>query len=257
MKLINQNRVFGLSYFIPLNPLKGTFLKFIYWLPLGNGVKQKMNLRKLINLMVYPQNSIYTLFIVLLASCSQGNTEHESNIEKIMKFTEEVHYEMDSRDQIGEVDLQLVVPQIEEVADFYIEKQSAKIESFPCSNCHTKDLETLQAEGTGELQKAHWNIQIEHAGAETMDCLTCHSESDLNKLNSITGTKIDIDESYKSCAQCHSTQYKEWQGGAHGKRVGGWVPPRIIKTCVECHNPHKPAFESRWPSRLNTAKLTD
>lgn len=203
------------------------------------------------------QNSIYGIFMILLASCGHEHSTHESNMEKIMKFNDEIQYDMDSRDELGEMELQLVVPQIPGVADFYIAGQSAKIESFPCSNCHTKDLSTLRTEGFGEAQKAHWNIQIEHAGIETMACLTCHSEADLNQLNSITGTKISFDESYKSCAQCHSTQFKEWQGGAHGKRVSGWVPPRIVKSCVECHNPHKPAFASRWPARLNTAKLTD
>jgi len=200
---------------------------------------------------------ISAIFLVLLASCSQEYNSHESNVEKISKFTSKVHYDMDSHDLAGEVELQLVKPQLSEVQDFYIQKRITSIESFPCSNCHTKDLRALKAEGSGDMQKAHWNIKIEHAGDETMQCNTCHSETDLNKLNSITGSNIDFDESYKSCAQCHSTQHAEWQGGAHGKRVGGWVPPRIVKSCVECHNPHKPAFESRWPARLNTAKLTD
>ncbi len=206
---------------------------------------------------VKSRNSIFLILVVLLASCSPDFKSHEGNLEKVKKHTSDVQYDMDARDLIGEMELQRVVPELEGVQDFYIRKQSLVVASFPCTNCHNEDLRKLKVGNKNGEKKAHWDIKIVHASDNVMDCLTCHSESNLDKLNSITGAEIDFDMSYKSCAQCHSTQYKEWQGGSHGKRVGGWVPPRIAKTCVECHDPHNPAFESRWPSRLNTTKLTD
>ncbi len=206
---------------------------------------------------VKSKNCVFLIVIVLLASCSHEYKSHEGNLEKVKNHKSDVQYNMDSRDLIGDMELQHVLPELEGVKDFYIRKQSQIIESFPCTNCHNDELKKLKANNKVGEKNAHWNIQIVHASDKTMDCMTCHSETNLDVLNSITQTEIDFNESYKSCAQCHSTQYKEWQGGAHGKRVGGWVPPRIAKTCVECHDPHKPAFESRWPSRLNTTRLTD
>ena len=88
-----------------------------------------------------------------------------------------------------------------------------------------------------------------------MDCQTCHSPELPDSLQTLNRQVVTMDHSYQLCAQCHSSQAKDWVGGAHGKRLGGWVEPRVAKTCVSCHNPHKPAIGSRWPARLNTYKL--
>lgn len=207
-------------------------------------------------------NFIKYIFIIgaitmFLLGCKQEHSPHKSNVEKVTEFTADLNYDIRPSQETEEMELQLVAPELAGIKDFYVQKSANNIVSFPCSNCHSIDLDQLKAETSYEPQKAHWDIEIVHAGETTMDCNTCHSESDLNKLNSITGAQLDFNESYKSCAQCHSTQYKEWQGGAHGKRVGGWVPPRIVKSCVECHNPHNPSIESRWPARLNIAKITE
>ncbi|MDW3196778.1 MAG: hypothetical protein R8G66_30665 [Cytophagales bacterium] len=125
--------------------------------------------------------------------------------------------------------------------------------SFPCSNCHTdvsKKLANKEAD-------AHWNIQLNHATGSVMDCKTCHDLEQPDQLTSLGKTPIDFNHSYQQCAQCHSSQAKDWLGGAHGKRVGGWVKPRTINNCVSCHNPHEPKISSRWPARLNTVKLLE
>lgn len=28
-------------------------------------------------------------------------------------------------------------------------------------------------------------------------------------------------------------------------------------TCVNCHNPHNPSFETRWPVQFNTQKVIE
>ncbi|MEO9806014.1 MAG: hypothetical protein ABJF04_22335 [Reichenbachiella sp.] len=141
--------------------------------------------------------------------------------------------------------------------EVYIPNRSNHLNSFPCSSCHTKPLNELGNLNSENSKKAHWNIKLQHAEAEVMNCITCHNDSNLDQLRSLTGREINVNHSYKLCSQCHATQHKEWQGGAHGKRLGGWAPPRIINSCVNCHNPHSPAFESRWPARLNTVKLIE
>ena len=60
--------------------------------------------------------------------------------------------------------------------------------------------------------------------------------------------KVTFDHSYQVCAQCHARQVSDWAGGAHGKRMGGWAPPRVVAGCPACHDPHRPAWETRWPA---------
>ena len=71
----------------------------------------------------------------------------------------------------------------------------------------------------------------------------------------------EIPDSYflgdNNCKECHQQEFKDWKGGAHGKQLGGWAPPRVSNTCVNCHNPHNPYFEKRWPVRFNTQKVKE
>lgn len=135
----------------------------------------------------------------------------------------------------------------------YVLTRKEDITSFPCSNCHTGDLEKLQ----NQQEDAHWHVELKHAGQSVMNCNTCHDLDRPDELKTLAGDYISFDHSYKTCAQCHSSQAKDWLGGAHGKRVRGWVEPRTIYNCVSCHNPHQPKLESRWPARLNTAKILE
>jgi len=80
-----------------------------------------------------------------------------------------------------------------------------------------------------------------------MDCRSCHNPADLNTLVLNDGTPVGLDQVYRLCAECHFEQERDWAGGAHGKRVGGWNSERVILNCTDCHDPHAPAFESRWP----------
>jgi hypothetical protein len=138
---------------------------------------------------------------------------------------------------------------------FFVPTRKNEIKSFPCSNCHSKPLAQLQLEQEAIGKKAHWDIELVHANTEVMNCKTCHKDAVSDQLVMLSGRNVSFDQSYKLCGQCHSTQIKDWIGGAHGKRLGGWKPPRLINTCVNCHNPHKPAFESRWPARFNTERI--
>lgn len=194
-------------------------------------------------------------------SCSSSNHEeaysgghHETVMERVKHYNDTVAYEVNSKDLLENGSILRAEDLKGREEAFFIENRTEHLKSFPCTECHTEALEVLQQK---DGKNAHWNIQIEHADSKAMNCATCHDTNDTDNLHSITGQKIDFNHSYKLCSQCHSTQYKDWIGGAHGKRLGGWVSPRISKTCVGCHNPHKPAFAQRWPARLNTTKLSD
>lgn len=190
--------------------------------------------------------------VTLLSSCKHKEDEYHSITDKIEAKSKDYHgVKLSSEDHFG--DLKMI--QITEGDhSFLIPERKSQIKSYACTECHSKPLEQLKGK---DFQKAHWNIKIAHANAETMNCITCHNSNNMDELTSITGNSIDINKSYKLCSQCHTSQFEDWKGGAHGKRIGGWAPPRASMTCVNCHNPHSPSFETKWPARFNTQKIKE
>jgi len=141
-----------------------------------------------------------------------------------------------------------------EVPAFSVLTRTDQMSQFPCSSCHDEELEAqLAAEGLplGVEGLEHWDVSLDHASEEVMDCATCHSSDGMDQLHTLTGTPIEFDASYQLCAQCHNNQFEDWLGGAHGKRVGGWAAPRVVESCMGCHNPHQPGFDTRWPAVIN------
>lgn len=130
---------------------------------------------------------------------------------------------------------------------FAVAARSGAIERFPCSRCHSVPLAQMKRAAPGQ-KAAHWEISLQHAPAGVMSCDTCHQGQPADSLHTLRGLPVAFDHSYQLCAQCHSRQAKDWAGGAHGKRLGGWAPPRVVASCTSCHNPHAPQLKSRWPA---------
>jgi hypothetical protein len=138
---------------------------------------------------------------------------------------------------------------LSDVPPFSVLARAPEIAKAPCTGCHTVPLASLTWDGSNGRPRAHWSIALEHAPPASMACATCHAAPDRGQLQTLTGQPVAFDHVYEVCGQCHFTQRADWEGGAHGKRAGGWAPPRVVFNCTECHNPHRPAFESRWPAR--------
>lgn len=128
--------------------------------------------------------------------------------------------------------------------------RSGAMESFPCTQCHDKPLAGMLALRKKDQPNSHWQVTLKHASESVMTCQSCHGTGDMDELVTLTGQRVSMDAPYQVCAQCHATQVNDWAGGAHGKRLGGWAPPRVVQTCTGCHDPHAPAIESRWPAVL-------
>ena len=200
------------------------------------------------------------LGVLLMANNCAPDTHSEEEeahhfMDKVRAHEHNVVYSINDDDVMDTTYLIKAHATVPGVADFFTEKREHKLNAFPCSNCHNQALEKMQANRPEGIRKAHWDIELVHAGKNIMECKTCHANDNMNQLASFTGKMISFDESYKLCGQCHSTQQKDWQGGAHGKQLNGWAPPRVATTCTSCHNPHKPGFSSRFPARLNTNQL--
>lgn len=141
--------------------------------------------------------------------------------------------------------------------DFQVAAREGKIQRFPCRECHDRSVGKLKAAIPVKLRGTHREIKRAHAPKSTLTCLACHADSDgMNTLRLADGTAVGFDHSYRVCAQCHFEQARAWAGGGHGKRLGGWAPPRVVENCAACHNPHdplRPVSTPRWPSVVPNA----
>ncbi|MBU3821644.1 cytochrome C [Flavobacteriaceae bacterium XHP0103] len=199
-------------------------------------------------------NKIVCLFILgfVFFSCKHGESEYHGVIDKIESESKDYHgTSLSSEPYFDGVKL---IEITEGEHTFLVPERKSAINMFSCTECHTKPLAQMQ---DGSNKKAHWDIKLVHANQNTMNCITCHNPDNMDDLRGLTGNQIDFNNSYNLCSQCHSKQFEDWKGGAHGKRIGGWAPPRASMTCVNCHNPHEPHFESRWPARFNTQKVIE
>ncbi len=193
------------------------------------------------------------LLAIIMISCKNDQKEYHNIIDKIeAKSTD---YKRDSTFSNNQFEKSDLVQVTDHETQFYIENRKNRIESYECSECHDKPVSQLQTENLGK--KAHWDIKINHADNKTMSCLSCHIENDMDNLHSITGETIDLNFSYQLCNQCHNKEVKDWKGGAHGKNISGWKTSRVSKLCVECHDPHKPSIEKRWPARYNSQMVDE
>lgn len=111
---------------------------------------------------------------------------------------------------------------------------------YPCSQCHDNwaTNETPRA-----LAPVH-EVSLKH-GEGRLWCLTCHDPKDRDHLRTVRDGKVDFNESWKVCGQCHSNRQKDWYYGAHGKRAYYWKGEKIRYNCTHCHNPHRPPFMER------------
>jgi hypothetical protein len=183
------------------------------------------------------------VFIALAAvflCCAMGCTPHHE--EGVLTRLEAAPVEGEAHE--SPAPLPTVLTSVSTDSSTFVRPRSPHLSLYPCATCHNRPLEAMKS----TPKRAHWNVPTEHATKSVMSCTTCHASDNLNALRSLGGELISFDSSYDLCAQCHAPQHKDWLGGAHGKRLGGWTPPRVVALCVECHNPHRPRLDKRWPA---------
>jgi hypothetical protein len=120
---------------------------------------------------------------------------------------------------------------------------SGELFFYPCTGCHP----VTPSPGTGRPARALPNGFKGHEvvleghdklGRGNAACLACHDEAgkDPGQLKGIGGGLIDIKgDITQVCYRCHSTKYKEWKVGAHGRGE-----PKC--TSAGCHDPHTPGW---------------
>ena len=114
-------------------------------------------------------------------------------------------------------------------------------EYFPCGDCHIDELPNPERR---EFEDEHETMDFRHGD---LWCLHCHDLEDREKLHLADGTLIEMEASWQLCTQCHSKKLADWRAGVHGKRTGHWRGAKDYRTCVSCHNPHRPPFQPLEP----------
>ncbi len=135
-------------------------------------------------------------------------------------------------------------------------RNSARVRSpdlgqYPCTSCHLGRGTILRDQ---RIADAHQNIKPSHPQQTGATCATCHAPENVELLALKSGERATLDHAYRVCAQCHFSQAEAWAGGAHGKRLDGWQGRRVVMGCADCHDPHRPALESRVPFRAPQLK---
>lgn len=127
---------------------------------------------------------------------------------------------------------------------------SSALSTASCTTCHvSRKPDPAQGLGT-PLDDFHTDLVYNHGGG-TLSCLSCHNSEDYDALRGADGRLIAYQDVMQLCAQCHGSQYKDYQHGAHGGMTGYWDlsrGPRKRHNCIDCHDPHAPAFPMMQPT---------
>jgi hypothetical protein len=120
---------------------------------------------------------------------------------------------------------------------------SGELFFYPCTACHPVRFVPGTQTPIGALPngfKGHQIVLVGHdkLGVGRAACLACHDDPARNPgmLKVADGSLIDINGDVALvCYRCHSTKYKEFKAGTHGKHLGKC-------TAAGCHDPHTPGF---------------
>jgi hypothetical protein len=111
-----------------------------------------------------------------------------------------------------------------------------------CAACHS--IRPADPATTADtLDEFHQGLQFDHG---SLLCGSCHQSADgYSTLKLADGRSLPFADSMTLCAQCHGTQWRDYQRGAHGGMTGYWDLTRggrIRNHCLHCHDAHAPQF---------------
>ncbi|WP_339733784.1 cytochrome c3 family protein [uncultured Gimesia sp.] len=112
-----------------------------------------------------------------------------------------------------------------------------------CQSCHGVRNPNPKNGSTGPLVSFHQDLSFVHG---KLVCISCHNpEGSYSDFRLASGESIKPEDVMQLCAQCHGPQFRDYQHGSHGGMTGHWDLRKGMRQrnhCVNCHDPHKPAF---------------
>lgn len=116
-----------------------------------------------------------------------------------------------------------------------------------CASCHATTAPNREVRRAEDLKKFHQGLKYAHG---ELSCLSCHNADNYETLRLADGRALDFTESMTLCSQCHGPQRRDYDMGLHGGMNGHWDlrrGGRTRNTCINCHDPHAPAFPLVMP----------
>jgi hypothetical protein len=111
-----------------------------------------------------------------------------------------------------------------------------------CSACHTTTQPNIDTRRAEDLRQFHQGLEYNHGN---LTCLSCHNSTDYDTLRLADTRSVAFVDSIDLCSQCHGPQRRDYDMGLHGGMNGHWDLTRggrTRNTCINCHDPHVPAF---------------
>jgi formate-dependent nitrite reductase cytochrome c552 subunit len=116
-----------------------------------------------------------------------------------------------------------------------------------CSTCHSTRTPNIERHSAAELTEFHQGLAYKHGD---LSCLSCHNSANYDTLRKADSTAISYPNVMELCGQCHGPQLRDYRAGTHGGMNGHWDltrGPRERNNCVNCHDPHAPAYPRLKP----------
>lgn len=126
--------------------------------------------------------------------------------------------------------------------------EGAGLATASCTTCHASRTPNRQTRDGESLKEFHLGLAYSHGN---LTCLSCHNANNYDQLALADGLPVEYVNVMTLCGQCHGTQTRDYIHGAHGGMTGYWDlsrGPRQRNNCVDCHNPHSPAFPKMKPT---------
>lgn len=119
-----------------------------------------------------------------------------------------------------------------------IEERQMLLSNYPCVKCH----ESIKNETPKfPLKAPHERMEFKHMDSIN-NCYTCHDKDNREQIKLNSGQKVDFNQAYKVCFDCHGEKKRDWENGTHGKQIGSWNGDKFKFVCTTCHEAHSPKF---------------
>lgn len=121
-----------------------------------------------------------------------------------------------------------------------------------CATCHSLGGVSHSRPVTQPPQAFHRDLVVAHGARADLRCDSCHAAPDYGALKTADGRRVEYSQVNSLCRQCHGTQARDFDHGAHGGMQGHWdlrLGDRQRHACTTCHDPHAPRFATMWPAR--------
>jgi hypothetical protein len=116
-----------------------------------------------------------------------------------------------------------------------------------CSSCHATTKPNIDTRTAADLDQFHQGLKYVHGN---LTCLSCHNAKNYDTLRMADSRPVEFTDVMTLCSQCHGPQRRDYDMGLHGGMNGHWDLTRggrTRNTCVNCHDPHAPAFPLVMP----------